>query len=54
MLRARVVRASEREHPRPVHRRVKGLEHRKAAAEVVAVAEAVEGPRLRLWLELRT
>jgi hypothetical protein len=49
-----MLRASEREHLRPEHRRVKAPEHRRAAAEVVGVAEAVEGPRLRPRLEPRT
>ena len=46
-----MLRAREREGPRPVHRRVKGPERRRAAVEVVAVVGAVEGPRLRPRLE---
>ena len=49
MLRARVPRASEREHLRPEHPRVEVPEHRRAE-----VAEAVEGPHLRPQLEPKT
>ena len=51
MLRARVPRAREREHPRPEDPKVEAPERRRAKVEV---AEAVEGQRLRPPLEPKT